>query len=296
MRVGVLSNPTSGRNKALRYAERCSSVLRDRGHSVVQLTIRDTGRETLGSELDRLIIIGGDGTVHHELPNILVNQIPFLHLPTGTANLIAREFGMPKRAEFCVDWIERGGEMTLDVPTLDGVPFLIMVGAGADAGVIHRFEHARSGSGGYLNYVIPVIREVLAPRSARVEMVVDGNPVPIPSEANVTIANMRSYALDLNPCAYADPHDGLLDVCVSSSPNTFGWSIGSIRSRLRRHSKSTVRQRGEVVKLRALAPTLIQFDGEIARTPNLPEGILDTDREVEVRMTDRKVRVITAPG
>jgi diacylglycerol kinase (ATP) len=295
MRVGVLSNPRSGRNRATALARGCVEVLRERGHDPVELSISAPDRARLEERIDRLIIVGGDGTVHHELPNLLKHQIPFLHLPTGTANLIAREFGMPKRPDRCVDWIERGGETTLDVPEFDGVPFLIMLGAGADAGVIHRFEHARSGSGGYLNYILPVTREVAYPRSARIELEVDGRAVPVPTRANVTIANMRSYALDLNPCAVADPHDGLLDVCVSSSPSTIGWTIGSIRSRLRRHARSAVCLRGTSIKLLAVAPTLFQFDGEIARTPTLPEGVLEQGERVEVRLTDLSVRIITAP-
>jgi len=291
VRIAILSNPRSGRNRAASLARGCVAAIRRRGHEPIERTIRDR----IDDSFDRLIIVGGDGTVHHTLNALIEQRTPFIHLPTGTANLIASEFAMPRRPEECVDWAIRGGTREIDVPTLDGSPFLIMVNAGADAGVIHRFEHARSKSGGYLNYVIPVAAEVLRPRPARITLECQGERIDPGRGANLTIANMRSCALGINPCNDADPTDQLLDARLTPCASTLSWLVGTLRSRLRTHARSSWSERSGRITMTAVSDAVVQFDGEIARTRSMPRGILDAGSTIVAEHTGEKIRVITKP-
>lgn len=291
MRIAILSNPRSGRNRAASLASGCVSAIARRGHTPVPLTIADP----LDASIDRLIVVGGDGTVHHTLGQLVELRIPFVHLPTGTANLIATEFGMPRRPEESAEWAIRGGTREIDIPTLDDGPFMIMVSAGADASVIHRFEQTRSGSGGYLNYVAPVIREVIAPRPARLSFVCDGEPIDPPRPVNLTIANLKSYALGINHCARADPSDQLLDVRATPCRSTIGWTIASLRARLRSNAPSSVFRRGARVEITARDACVLQVDGEIARTPTMPDGVLEAGRTILVEHTGTRIPVIERP-
>tara|TARA_R110002096_G_scaffold173781_10_gene349086 strand:+ start:31813 stop:32712 length:900 start_codon:yes stop_codon:yes gene_type:complete len=297
MFIGIIVNPKSGRNKAQKLAERCQQLLMDRSHSVLITNPHDLAPTSEIWNTERLIIIGGDGTVHHALPNLIKHQIPFYHLGTGTSNLIAKELKMPKNSAAAVNWIEQGGQTNLDVPTLDGVPFLIMCSFGMDAGVIHRFEQSRTKSGGFRNYILPVTKEFFNPRPASIRIEYDDETAFDHPSANLTIANMHSYALSIDPCPQADPTDGLLDILATRCTTTLNWSLQTNLSRFRIPIPNAHRHQTAMLQVHAQSkPIVAQFDGEIANTPAMPSGILELGNSVTIKISDYRVPVITKPN
>jgi len=297
MNIGIIVNPKSGRNKASRFAKECEDLLSSRGHSYHTTNAHriDANDQLWGA--DRLIIIGGDGTVHHTLPMLIHQQIPFYHLATGTSNLIATELKMPKDPVTAIDWIEQGGQTEFDVPTLDSVPFLVMCSFGMDAGVIHRFEQLRTRSGGFRNYIRPVMNETLHPRPAHISINADGQDLHIKSPMNLVIANMRSYALSINPCPNANPADSQLDLLVAPCSTTISWSLQTILNKLRIQIPRAHRLQGSTLTITGTAfPTVVQLDGEVANSPNLPNGILAPQRSIDIRIGLHRVPIITPPS
>tara|TARA_R110000744_G_scaffold328301_1_gene433947 strand:+ start:324 stop:1223 length:900 start_codon:yes stop_codon:yes gene_type:complete len=296
MFIGIIVNPKSGRNKAQKLAERCQQLLMDRSHSVLVINPQELASSSEIWNTDRLIIIGGDGTVHHALPNLIEHQIPFYHLGTGTSNLIAKELKMPKNPAAAVNWIEQGGQTNLDVPTLDGVPFLIMCSFGMDAGVIHRFEQSRTKSGGFRNYILPVTKEFFNPRPANISIKIDGDIEFTQPSSNLTIANMRSYALSINPCPNADPADGLLDILSVPCASTLNWSLQTNLCRLRLPIPKATRLQTHAIDVQAqTTPAVVQFDGEIANTTNMPNGILEPGKMITIKIDTHRVPALTPP-
>jgi len=296
MFIGIIVNPKSGRNKAQMLAERCQQLLIDRSHSVLITNPHDLAPTSEIWNTDRLIIIGGDGTVHHALPKLIEHQIPFYHLGTGTSNLIAKELNMPKSPAAAVNWIEQGGQINLDVPTLDGVPFLIMCNFGMDAGVIHRFEQSRTKSGGFRNYILPVTKEFFNPRPASISVKIGDNTEISHAPSNLTIANMRSYALSINPCPNANPSDGLLDILSAPCASTLNWSLQTNLCRLRLPIRKATRVQSHAIEVQAHTnPAVVQFDGEIANTPNMPIGVLEPGKKITIKIGDHRIPSITPP-
>ncbi|MFK7758446.1 MAG: diacylglycerol kinase family protein [Phycisphaerales bacterium] len=304
MNIGLIINPKSGRNKATMIGAQCERILRDRKHSVGILNTQQT--DSLDQEIfdhaDRLVIIGGDGTVHHALPNLIKHQKPFIHLATGTSNLISKELKMPRNLEQCIQWVEQGGSAQIDVPTLDTVPFLIMCNFGMDASVIHRFQSARKRSGGFRNYIVPVIQESLQPNPARITINVPNfSPNPITLDpGNLTIANMHSSALAIDPCPHADPTDGLLDILGSSCSTTISWTLQTLMHRLRLNTRSKIKLHAHTIQIsvaetESRSPVVVQVDGEIANTPQMPEGRLQPGCEIKVEIGNHSIPHITAP-
>lgn len=275
MNIGIIANTRSGRNKASAFSHQCQHLLSENGH---QTTIFDTSSLEPCPDVwktDRLIIIGGDGTVHYALPELSRRQIPFYHLATGTSNLIAKELGMTRNASEAVRWIEQGDEGVLDVPTIDSVPFLIMCCLGMDAGIIHRFQQARTGSGGFRNYVLPVLQESLKPRPATLRITFNESEIHTRSTSNVVVANMKSYALGINPCPNADPNDAKLDLLTVPCSTTIGWTFNNLLFQLRTQPRSAQRVIAPSLTIESVGQSsLVQMDGEIANTPNMPNGKL----------------------
>ncbi len=247
--------------------------------------------------MDRVIIIGGDGTVHHTLPLLIKHQVPFYHLATGTSNLISKELKMPRSPAAITNWIEQGGSKEIDVARLDGVPFLIMCNFGMDASVIHRFESSRTSSGGFRNYVLPVTNEVFRPLPASVYIQVDGEQLAEFPRSNLLIANMRSYALGLNPCNHADPADNKLDLLECRCGSTPAWSIQGLLARCRLPIFRSRRHRAtKIIVTGGSCPSPVQVDGEIARTPSMPDGILHPAQEIQVSVGHDRIRAISLPN
>lgn len=297
MNIGIIINTRSGRNKAAHFSLKCQQLLSKNKHHV---TVFDTTQPETAQNVwdtDRIIIIGGDGTVHHSLPKLISTQIPFYHLATGTSNLIAKELRMPRIASEAVRWIEQGGNGQLDAPTIDSVPFLIMCCIGIDAGIIHRFQTLRKKSGGFRNYILPVIQEILAPRPAKIQITVDGQQVSIDSPQNLLIANMRSYALGLDPCHEANSTDSTLDILAVPCRTGFQWTLHNSFYRIRRQPPSAIRLLSRTISITAHgnSPSLVQMDGEIARTPNMPSGLLESGVSIDFCIGNQTVIPLRPP-
>ncbi len=296
MNIGIIVNTRSGRNKATAFSQQCQQLLSEKGH---QWTVLDTSSSEPSPEVwesDRLIIIGGDGTVHHALPELSRRQIPFYHLATGTSNLIAKELGMPRKASQAVRWSEQGGQGVLDVPTIDSVPFLIMCCLGMDAGIIHRFEQQRRGSGGFRNYTLPVLQEALRPRPAMLRISYDNSVIETQSPSNVVIANMKSYALRINPCPNANPNDSKLDLLSIPCSTTIGWSLHNLLFQFRTQPRTAQRALSLSFKVQSVdRPSLVQMDGEIANTPNMPSGVLAPGTSITFAIGNDTVVPMTEP-
>ncbi len=303
MNIGIIVNPKSGRNKASQFAQECERLLNANGHSSHTINTHhpDTSDQLRGVwgvwGVDRLIIIGGDGTVHHTLPKLIEHQIPFYHLATGTSNLIATDLNMPKDPASAVKWIEQGGQADFDAPTLDTVPFLIMCCLGMDAGVIHQFEHRRTRSGGLRNYIRPVINEILRPRPAHIAIAADGIDLAIKSPMNLVIANMRSYAQGINPCPNADPSDSKLDLLAAPCSTTLSWTLQTFLNRCRLQIPNAHRLQASTITITGLdKPSVVQIDGEVANTPCLADGILKPQQSITLKMGHFKVPIMTPPS
>jgi diacylglycerol kinase (ATP) len=139
----IIGNPNSGRAGDEGYLERHADVLRSGGLSVEVLNTErpDHATELAALAGDRLVIAaGGDGTVN-EVLNGLSGDATLGILPLGTANVLARELGLPLDAEEACRRVLKGERSRIDLGVAtdrDGVErrFACMAGIGFDASVV----------------------------------------------------------------------------------------------------------------------------------------------------------------
>ena len=308
MKITVVVNPRSGRGIAKSSAQTLKRLLVERGHAVEEFeTSVDQGElQAQIDQSDRVVIIGGDGTVHHLLKILTHVDTPMYHLGTGTANLICKEFGMSNDPKKVVGHLEEDIEPTkVDVPSCNGLPFLIMVSLGIDASVIHRFEESRKNKGGYRAYIHPIVSEILTPRPARIEIKADDDsaqpPYPkgagLPKSGTFVIANLRSYGGRFNPCPKANPSDGVLDLVNIKSKNSIGtgWCYGLFRiglTPIRSHRASS----SSFTITSPHGVSYVQVDGEKASlVPGLSDGRLEPGETLRICTNEQQIR-LHAPG
>jgi diacylglycerol kinase (ATP) len=220
MNVALVVNLKSGRGRAGTVSAAIVRTLRGRGHEVREVPLHGDSDvlSTEFSRVDAALVVGGDGSIHHALPALIAAGTPVYHVPLGTENLFARAFGMSRSAEHVAAALERNSTIPLDVGTCRArdsagtreALFAVMCSLGPDASVIHRLHRIRNGPISHLSYVRPCLAEAIAPRFADVGISLDGGERR-GGIGMLVVANLKEYALRINPATNADPSDGRLD-------------------------------------------------------------------------------------
>jgi diacylglycerol kinase (ATP) len=139
----IIGNPNSGSAGDEGYLEGFADTLRAGGLTVEVLNTErpDHATELAAAAGERLVVAaGGDGTVN-EVINGLSPEATLGILPLGTANVLARELGLPLEPEAACERILTGSASRMDigVATDDdgtGRRFACMAGIGFDADVV----------------------------------------------------------------------------------------------------------------------------------------------------------------
>src|SRR5215213_8840126 len=116
-RAVIIGNPNSGRAGSRGYLERCAKILRSGGLDVEVMNTEYPAHATELATLAgaRLVVAaGGDGTVN-EVINGLVENATLGILPLGTANVLARELGLPLDVEQACQRILEGERTRIDI-------------------------------------------------------------------------------------------------------------------------------------------------------------------------------------
>ena len=144
MRIHILVNPMAGRGRAPQRVAALERMLVSRG---AEVTVRrttgpgDAARHvgTLApGDLDRLVVVGGDGTLHEAVNGRERLPWPVAMVPLGTANLVARDAVLPLGADVepPVRTILEGGPWEVDLLQTDRGRALSVDGPRLDAALL----------------------------------------------------------------------------------------------------------------------------------------------------------------
>jgi YegS/Rv2252/BmrU family lipid kinase len=179
-----------------------------------------------------IVAAGGDGTINEVVNGIGRSGVALGVLPLGTANVFARELGVPLGVAGAWAVIECGRTRVIDLPMarFGGAEryFVQLAGVGLDAAIVRAASWKLKKKIGPLSYVWAGLKTV-AREHASVEVGFD-NADPIARGVAVLIGNGRFYGGSFRLFPQARLDDGLLDVCVFESVSyldilRYGWSI-----------------------------------------------------------------------
>jgi YegS/Rv2252/BmrU family lipid kinase len=277
VKVLVVVNPIAGGGAAARGAERVVRLLEGRGHAVECFSTRNPReagervrqRESEG-ELDRIVVAGGDGTVNDVLNGLAdPSHVPLAHLAYGTANMLARELGIPRDPDALAALVEGGACRRLDLGRAGARRFLLVASSGFDAMVTQAISRTRRGTLGYPGYARPILHALRRYRAPQLRVSIDGGE-PL-SGALTIVSNIRNYGGIFSVADRARPDSGVLDVCVFSGERVADLVRYVFAAASRRVSRlSDVRYRtGRRIVIEALEPTAVQIDGDYRGTTPL---------------------------
>ncbi|WP_133491524.1 diacylglycerol kinase family protein [Alcanivorax sp. 24] len=193
MNITVIFNPTAGggRDRRLRHFIR---TLEQGGARVRLYHTRAPGdairylRE-LEDQGDCVVAAGGDGTVN-EVLNGLRPGVALGLFPIGTANVLAKELGLPRRPEAAAEVVLAGQSLPVTPATLNGRRFMVMCGVGYDAWVVDQVDLILKRRIGKLAYALSMIRQLARYGKVSYRVSVDGRPLDCFS---AVITNGRYY-------------------------------------------------------------------------------------------------------
>jgi len=198
-RIRIIANPASGRGRSGRRAREVMLQLVERGCSVEVVETRAPGDARRiafeARSVDALVAVGGDGTIN-EVANGFSSPAapPVGIIPAGTANVLAKEIGLPRRPADLAEIIASGREIAWDLGVVHPGDrrFLLFASAGFDAQVVHDFHRRRDGRIRMSDYVMWGVRTFLGWTVPRIRVEIDGRRLA-EEAAWVIVSNVRSY-------------------------------------------------------------------------------------------------------
>jgi YegS/Rv2252/BmrU family lipid kinase len=272
-RILLVVNPVAGRGRALRMAERFLRAFRAEGGTVEQTRTAANGdgtrhaAEARDGRFDAVVACGGDGTVNEILHGLEGTSVPVGILPTGTANVLARDLGIPFAPEEAARVAARGEPRVLDLgEAREGGgrtrPFLCCAGAGFDGAVVRAVAGARRERLGFRGWVRPLWREIRGHEFRPLRVTVDG--VPAAAATLAVVCNTANYGGLFTLVPGADPGDGFLDACLVDARRRrsfFRYLWGAWRGTLPEQG-DVATARGRTVRVEADRPVPVQVDGD----------------------------------
>ena len=226
----LILNPTAGRGRALKRLPAIADVLARHGIEIKTVFSRSRGdievrvREAIESGCPRLLVAGGDGTVHETVNGILRGDesCEFGLLPVGTGNDFAKAMGIPLDHLAAARLLGERLAQNLPARRIDAGRcnerfFANGAGIGIDARVAEIAARIRLPMGN-LVYVIGIVRcliEGIATPSMSVSR--DGETLWSAPATLVNVANGDWLGGQFHIAPRADPADGELDLVVADA-------------------------------------------------------------------------------
>jgi len=285
LKLLLLFNPAAGRGRARRHVEEAKEHLRSLGARVETAASKSPddltrlAAEGSRGDFDRVVVCGGDGTLHRAVRDFDLAGAPLALLPLGSGDDFAKVCGISRNLRAACEVAVRGAIREVDVAHANGIRYLGVAGLGFDSEVNEYANSIRLPLGSFV-YVYATLR--LLPRFQPHNVSIDGAPAaPIMFAA---VGNARQYGGGIRIAPDAQLDDGLLDACIVHRTSRFQLLMTMPRAYSGAHTKS------EFVELRRAAAFL--FESEEALKV-YGDGEYMTTTPVRFGVEGRRLRVVT---
>lgn len=230
-RVFAIVNPVAGRSqefdarRALR--ERCAEVgcvceIHDHRGDDAEIGSVVEGACQYGDSV--IVAVGGDGTIAAVANALAYVSTPLAIVPLGTANLLARELGIPSDPETACRLAVTGGRVrAIDAMTIDGQVFVCHISLGTTARIAESTGAEAKRRFRRLAYVWNAVRELFGGHTWQLTLNVDGE-IHTVRASFVRISNVGAVgagALRWGPDI--QPDDGVVNVCILRALSIVGY-------------------------------------------------------------------------
>lgn len=185
--AALIYNPAAGGGrlrKQIHHLEEAQKILlRDRIETTLLVTgepgdATEFARQSVADGYDLVIASGGDGTNNEVVNGMAGSNVPLAVLPSGTANILAKELGIPWDVRRAAELIARARPLRIALGSMEplagpaehadnGAPrryFLCVGGAGADGALVYSLDLGAKEKTGILAYWLEGARQIVSYR------------------------------------------------------------------------------------------------------------------------------------
>ena len=219
-------------------------------------------RSALQRGCDLIIACGGDGTVNEVVGGMAGSRVPLMVIPAGTANVLAKEIGLP------LDWVDAVGVLRtgpirrIALGRVGSRPFVLMAGIGVDAAVLGSVHGGLKTLLGQGAFWMAGLRQLLSYPFTPFEVQAEGESR---RATFAVIGRAKNYGGGFQIAGQADLFSEDFQVCLFQTrsrwrfPHYF-WNV----LRRRHHRLSDVLQfRTRSVLVKGSPEIGVQVDGEL---------------------------------
>jgi len=182
--AALIFNPAAGGGRLKRQIHHLDEAQRILSHSGIETTLLVTGepgdatefaRQSVADGYDLVIASGGDGTNNEVVNGLAGSNVPLAVLPSGTANILAKELSIPWDVRRAAELIPRARPHRIALGCMEPVAgaqagngnglkpryFLCVGGAGADGALVYSLDLGSKEKTGILAYWTEGARQLL---------------------------------------------------------------------------------------------------------------------------------------
>jgi len=270
----LISNPRTGRYNSRRIPiEHIASLLRSRG---VEVDLRPTTAPHDATQIaaraarngsSEIIVAGGDGTINEVIQGVAGTKARLGIIPRGTANVLARELGLPLDEQEAAVIAARGNSrrihlgLAIDETNNVSRHFALMAGIGLDASIVRHVRprlKKRIGKGAFWISGLSHLAS-WSPHPFKLE--IDGREYTATFAA---IGKAPRYGGDLAITPEARLDEPEFEVCIIETSNRFRYLrllSSAMRAGMPRDNPAV--KFIKTNKVRAFGNSQVQIDGEL---------------------------------
>lgn len=232
MKITVVINPRSGKKRAETLRGLAGRSGHAGGHALEFRTIAAPGdgkrfaEEAIAMGMDRVISIGGDGTLNAVASGLVGSAVQLGIVPMGSGNGYARSLKLPQDPVRALRTALSGNARQMDVCFLNDQLFLGTAGIGFDARVAHEFD--KSKGRGMWNYMRLIVKHILSAKPMRT--VTKANNRTREDEVLMLVfCNTREFGNGAVISPGSLPDDGLAELRIVTRPPLIPLLMAFIR-------------------------------------------------------------------
>ena len=207
----IFCNPKAGKGRALKEKEIVVDFFQK--HSIA-FTLHTEKSKPSALQFDCILIIGGDGTLHHVVNMLSPIQVPIVLIKGGTGNdFYSLLHGKLKTIDMLNTLYQKFNTLKFDIGKCNDTFFVNGIGIGFDAAVVQH-NKAKKYIPGKLGYFIDVLSMLFQYNEQEVQVQINKQkPFSLPLFM-LTIANGKTYGGGFKVAPKASIEDGKLDCIV----------------------------------------------------------------------------------
>ena len=239
----LIYNPTSGGKRPRRFGEveQAARILKEAGIATelaptkARSSATQMARDAVAQRRGMVIVCGGDGTINEVVNGLAGSQIPLALLPAGTANILAKELGVPWDIPHASRLIPGGtvrrialglaetmnGHHTESLPR-EGRYFLCVAGAGPDGAIVNGVDEGLKKRAGIIAYWAEGARQFFSYKFPEMKVL---SPEREQRATFVVVGRTAHYGGPFKITTGASLFENSFEILTNSKRSRFGYLV-----------------------------------------------------------------------